>query len=321
LIPGSVELNHFRDWSEVKKRLQETSNFEEIMSLLHVGLKVIPTRGGYRDMKWEDAVRDRLLFYIDLADGSSRFSRTNLRGPEERNFEFSKIFKTAFGEFTGQENLRKAITQAACKAFCFDFLKGVSEGGPDNKSELPSWFRTFQEDPIILDMIIWFLRLEPNSDVRFVNCGSKGCFSKEDRNSGVIYNFAIKLCEIAFADSLGSIGLDDSRWSDIKVFWKTRAKLIPVLVGLDRLDLFIRQYRKENIPDGISVNDQVEILKLLAMMPRNLPDKIIRHNKAERIPDSLEEAAWSGSKPARALLLYNSLTKEEERQRKLVSRK
>lgn len=282
-----------RDWQECMKKWREDLTLDTRLSILHYGFHYPATSGIHTAPTWEEGARDRINFYLDLADGW----QDSLRHLNEGHCTID----TCAGWFNSLGELRRHIVRLAFKTLCYDVFK-------DNRKERdgapPDWLEMIN-DPAILRKLIWFFRIGPMGERwsgHLVNLPREDASKDEDVR--IAREFAYQLCRMAWATHENIVGVDHR--SDLKNIQALKAEFIPILFGLSKLDILLAKDFGGEGATNVDFRSLLALRRLTTGFQHYLPP-LEGTSHVFRYPVSLDEACYAGNQAARVWIQLRSI--------------
>lgn len=271
LQPGN-ELGLIRGWSEWKELWKQAEHLELLQGLLHFGFKVETSN--------EEERRERLLFYFDIADGHAS----------------ADLLCALRDDCT--PGARRAVLQKAFTVLCQEcFRPNKDRYDRFNIFDAFPWLRTMVSDRVILEKLLWFLRIESDGwHHRLYNLQQPyTCPQAVVSSVGVARTFALTLARLILA----------SDWSG--ELQDHRIAAVDILCGLGEPGRLIdREWSSSSDLVGEDILKRLE--ELAPQCHISTPDEC-------REAATIEEAALGGSKVAHTFLLLKVRNAEYERLR------
>lgn len=281
LHPLLIDLETYETWSDWKKDWDSETRLLRKRNLLHIGWSMIP--------KDKEESTERLLFYLDLADGYSH----------------SGVFRLP-GEYGGasvaaQHNGRRELAVKAFQCLCENVFKNE-----EGSFEVPTW-ASWLRDERVTRKLVWFLRPERPDEER---SSLHNLYRNQERDSHLQTVFREFACKFAdwtwkFPDAWAkeTVGSVDRFRELMDEFEPERVEL---LSGLRRLFLL---YDGSDYP--VSERGRAK-LRTLALSTEFFFGGFGPEDNNRRAA-SIEEACFKGSAAARTLLIVENNDNERKR--------
>ncbi len=280
-----------RTWADWQKLWSATNLFELRHGLLHCGFRV------HTEDPKDDV--DRLLFYLELADGHNSFERQGGDGWSNTY----RQHKTALGDFKDEQSIREALAEKAYQVLAMSFFKLNEHSGH-------LYWACNHADPRILEALIHFFRIYRGGmtwDYRFVN-------ARDDSPADTAAkNFAYAMCRHVWNPKYADMPhIKDVELMLIERFKAHRPQLARIMCGLGQYDRF---FETTSYP-----MDHRTLLMLKNMAVERDPllptDRLCWHRKGEW--HKLESAVASGSPVARAFNNLLVAARETKRRKRIT---
>ncbi len=280
------KISYIKSREEWKKHWDETSNVEELISLLHFGLDI---PGSGRHGEWAE----HIVFYLSIAHGYQ--NQSNWIDSVECN-GICHYWKTAVDP--GQSDpsyVRQQVARKAWKMLCTKIF-GPLVAKPLTEIEVARKWLSYLEDDAIVSAFIGFFSEVANIPHRF---------SSLDHDISVVMGFLKIFVTVGWGYDhiMARVSYFDA--SNLDRFAHHRPKLLKII---DRLRLW----------DEVFIDDQLRWKRLsdadLEKIDQLIKEHWTSYSGTKEEPYSLEAAAFQGWKNARFLLLARLLKKEESRQ-------
>lgn len=290
----TLETYYIPDWKKWKELWHRPICSEFRHSLLHFGFDI---------EAYQEEEVERLCLYFDIADGH-RSVGWGWDLPKEIDRRYDMNLRTVFGrEVDGFGKIRRIIAEKAFHILCQRFFKNTSK-----EEDIPSW-AYLVANPVVLQKIIWFFRLDGKSIVNLPH------LSGNDKHfAEIAEKFIYDICVMSWeCEGFYSSGDWRSLKEDsLETFRKFRPNMVDLLYGIEKLDVLIKLDKRFKVDEAC-----MKRLEELAMSEDlYLPSEDSWGNSFKK-PRDLEEACCGGSQAARVLLILKSNQKVRGRLNKL----
>lgn len=258
------ELTFIRDWEEWKRIWNTTTCAEKLLGLLHVGFDVPRSQGE------SHKGGDRVVFYLDLADGFAE-AVNNFENKPKRAWQ--STLHTSFGDVM-EGSVRKHLARKAMAVLCKCYF-GLKK--PEGRmSSGPEWAcHLFNE--AVVEKTIWFFRPERG----FCSIRNIVHINNDQRLTETLEGFLREFCRLFF--EFRSLDEDRERDTDKELQKKLRAmchRLIPVMEKMKMTNLLLKHAHDID-------QKSIDALTAIVMgMSLSFPGESL----AIRTPRSVEEA-------------------------------
>lgn len=273
------DLDCIHSWVKWKEIWVGEKHVECLSGLLHAGFNVRV----YDD----NEVRDRVFFYLGVADGY----RSELRKQGEF-WQYDRLFHLT-SELTPEPKVRQHLAQKS-----FEELGKHVFKNQNRLDQKPSWFWLLTHNYSILDAVLAFFLPQGTLEPKIRNLDPDA----REHHQEVATKFLIDLC--VFALNLPNVRHEDPCREELQ---KRHPQFLRVLAGLHRLDLAPRKQ--------CDADEQcLEMLKQIALATKLwLPSSPDYWQKKHRLPTTLDEAVYGGSHAAALYMELQVRSREHQR--------
>jgi hypothetical protein len=298
------QIRPIHNWHEWLKRWEEARYFQELESLLHCGFNVSFELGTNGEKKYDNI--DRVLFYLSVADGWSRYD--SFEKAEERGSRYLFIWSMegVYLHKTPAE-LRRQLARKAFDILCLNFFKLKIE--IEGHEEYKKFWNQLVSAEQLLPAIQKFFRVEKTIFNDYVVCNLFGQ-SEASHNQKLAVNFLVKLIDFIWKWKMPY--LNDWEKDQEPFFLAIEARLNKVKPWTIEVLSLLRML--DNLRDHLLDFDEPCLAKLKEIARLAKLEKFHHHPVEEdRLVATLEEACYVGSKSA--LLLKEHEIKMVEHKR------